>query len=436
MSYVPKRKRRIRWKVVTPLLVLLFLIIYIGISYTIDYFTTDEEPFVICEFNENETKDLLSKKFVDTYLLKDYLFYGETLNIFEENYNPEVPDKTIGKTVILKNICTGEEYPFVLEQYADRKIAVEELSVGYYEVYIQENLMKKRVVWDSFVKDSTRSVVRNGKQKKVTLYANKDEMKENGIEMDKNYLFIEVKNVTPDEEEIDVLIDPSGYTRDFSNALDVGGKYNGMIEGDETYIAAQKLKKELESYGLRVEIARKNDKHVINTYGEKGRLSKAYEKNAKYYIRLTLGSSNYESVSGAEIFYSSYSSSTLANSILYELKKETKITASMVYASGESEAGLVRSRRVKGKDGRTIYDNNMYLREVGGKVTSAGLYSDTSEQNKKFATDNLHGIQGVVISYGYLSNKDDAALWREDSDKMIKVSADAITKYLNIEKEK
>ncbi len=440
MAYVPKhRKLKIRWKVAAPLLVLLFLCIYILVSVLHSAVSPEPKRYTICDFSQEKTAERLSKQYKSTYAISDYFYYGETLNLMQNAYHPEGNDPLAGKTVQLNNLCTGEKFPFVFESAADRQIALDELTPGMYEIFVIDDLQPKRAVYTSVFHDNSFTTVkRKGSINKINLFADRNFLKKDYQKtLDQDYLFLEVKAAKPSDKQYDVILDPAGYNKDFTYELDKGVEANGLVEYQENYQAAVALKKDLEAYGLRVLITRDKMDKAVDTYGEKGRLGAAYRSKARYMIHIGQNESTYDSVKGMEIYHSNYSSATFANALLYDLKKHTQLTGNTIYATDLDNAGVMSADLVEGVDGRKIYDGDMYIRESGGRATAAGMYSEAAAtQNGAFAKDNREGIQTISIYYSYFTNKQDAAYWKDNRAKIMKVTADSIARTLHVEKNK
>ena len=440
MAYVPKHRRlKIRWKVAAPLLILLMLCVYMLVSVLHSVVSPEPKRFTICDFSNDKTVERLSKKYQSTYKMSDYLYYGETLNLMQNPYNPEVADPLSGKTVQFNNICTGEKFPFVFENAVDRQVALDELTVGYYEIFVIDDLQPKRAVYATPLKDTDFTTVkRKDKVNQISLIADQNLLKKDYKKfLDQNYLFLEVKETDPKDKQVDVLLDPSGYNKDFTYTVDKGVEANGLVEYEENYKAAVELKKALEKYGLRVMITRDKMNQALNTYGKEGRLGKAYASKARYMFHIGQSESTYDSVKGMEIYYSNHASATFANALLYDLKKNTQLTGNVAYATDLDNAGVMSADLVEGVDGRKIYDGDMYIRESGGRATIAGSYSENAaKQNASFAKDNKQGIQTLSIYYSYFTNKQDAAYWKSDRAKIMNATANSIARMLHVEKTK
>lgn len=434
MHYEP-RQRRMNWKAAAALLVFLVVVGSWMINAFLTNDTQQQRKTTICGLSEEETLNKLNKTYKDTIEVKDYLYYGESLALYQDSYSPENKDTLSGNTVELRNVCTGDKVSMTMENYVDQKIHLDELKEGFYEVYIIEDLVEKRVVFDKALEENTYTgIKRNNQVSRISLVADKNLLKEYGKTLNQNYLFVDVTTEKPSSKDVDVLLDPYGMNMDLTWLPDEGYSENGLVENKEMYEAALLLKKELESYGLRVGITKENVNEEGKAYGENGRLAKGYKQNARYYLLLRFNSNPLDTdIRGFEVHNSYYSSKTLARNIVYRMQKDLHMEMSPMYTS-TNDPGIVTSYLMKSDvDQKQLYDSNLYLRESGGRAILAGRYSETSiEQNKSFV--NANGMQGLEIDFGYISNKKDAQYWKDNKEKIIHTLAEAFAEGINVSK--
>lgn len=436
MAYAPRKHNyRIKWKIALPLLLLVVLVVYASVSLLTKK-QEDKVKFTVCGFTPEKTATVLNKKSADIYTVSDYVLYGESLGLFEQSYSPLNTNALSGKSMIVHNVCDDSETTITLENTADQKIQLGNLKPGFYEMSVIDNLVKKRLVFAEPLEENHFATARrNGTATDVSLVANQELLKDQQITLDQNYLYLQVEEQQPADDVIDVLLDPYGMNIDLTTAPDKGAQGNGLIENDEMYAAAELMKQELESYGLRVEITKKNADEVIASYGKDGRYAKGYEKQAKYYISMRFSSSASDAnASGIEISHSAYSSPNLARGIMYRMQKDQIVTPSKLYYDDYNWPGVTSSNMIKGLlDSQSIYDMNMQLRESGGRATLAGKFSETSKkQNGVFSESN--GMQGVEIYFAYLTNAQDAQNWKDRKEEIMKSCAKAFvysTKIVN-----
>ena len=78
MAYAPRqRKYRIKLKILIPLLLLIALVIYAGVSV----FLVKEEKktsFTVCGFTPEKTVSVLNKKSAEIMRVSDFLYYGDS----------------------------------------------------------------------------------------------------------------------------------------------------------------------------------------------------------------------------------------------------------------------------------------------------------------------------------------------------------------------
>lgn len=430
MAYAPrKRSFKIRWKIAVPLFLLVCLIVYAAIGILLPKPKEIEHKFTVCGLNKEKTVEKLNKKIAETYTVSDYLYYGESLGIYETTYNAKGKDMLSGKTVELYNICNGQTTTMTMDNTPDQKITLEDLSPGFYEVIIVDNLVKKRIVFKDEVKAQPfYTAQRKGSVNKVTLIAKKDLLKDYGIVWDKNYMFLDIEKTNPQKDDIDVYIDPYGMNVDNQTVPDEGMKANGLVENKEMYDAAVMMKEELEkTYGLRVEISKSNANETAKyIYGDDGRLAIGYKKHAKYYLYLRFNAVADTNIKGVEIWHSAYTSSTLANKIMYDLNKNLGMKGSP-YTS-EKTMGIRKSPLTD--NGYDLYAN---LRESGGRATMAGKGTPNSiKYNKSFV--NANGMNALEIDFAYISNKDDAQYWKMNKTKIVQETAKAFAKAIKASK--
>ena len=432
MRYAPRQKnKKLIWKIVS-IIILVTVCVVAWITQYSARQNEQKEKFSVCNLQSDALLSALNKSYKNTISVKDYLYYGESLDLYEQTYSVENKDTLSGKTVELYNVCSKQSVSMTMENYVDQKIRLDELSAGFYEVYIMDNLVRKRVVFDGDLqKNNYQTIKRNNKVYNIQLIADQSLLKDYEVTLDKPYLFLQVDSVQPDANDIDVLIDPYGMNMDLQTVPDEGNQADGLVENDEMYEAALLLKEELESYGLRVGISKANKDEAGKAYGSDGRLSKGYKQNAKYYLLLRMNAYGNDQARGFELQHSYYVSSTMARGIAYRMHKNLGITLSNMY-NGEDE-GVVRSSLIQSElDNKNIYDINLYLRESGGRALMAGRFSQTSQSVNK-DIENAYGMNGLEVDFGYMTNKSDVAYWKQHKKQIVKEFAKAYLEALNIE---
>ena len=77
----------------------------------------------------------VGKDFEDTYLLKDYVVYGETLSLYKSKYGSTETDKMQGNNIVLRNVMTDATTSFTFNGSIDSGVDLGTLKEGIYELY-------------------------------------------------------------------------------------------------------------------------------------------------------------------------------------------------------------------------------------------------------------------------------------------------------------
>lgn len=431
---VPRRRRKLKWRVIIPSFILIVLSGYILFNLLFPKeLLIDTPSFVICDYSYTKTQSVLNELvYEDKIELKDYLFYGETLNIYNNIYDINQADYFIGKTIKLRNICDNSEWVYMLGKNADEQIPLENLPNGFYELFVVDSLKEKRLITSSELYDEFYTVRRNGLNKKIDLISDKDLLieKEDSLPiMDENYFFIQVTDQTlenDNSEVYDVYLDAAHNTESY-NFVDKGRTVNDLVEANELYRITLAVKEKLEEKGLKVLLARENEDSVINQYGIDGRLYKAYQANVKHYIEFNLNFTTNEETRGSRIIYSSYSSNKFATALF---KSFISTPGLVPYGRQTSTniAGVVASSRYNNLDSYPV------IREAGGRILSAGTISDLAiEQNSEFNKDERKGIQSVSLEVFFISSPLDVNVYQNEFDQMVNNIVNGYLKYLGME---
>ncbi len=431
---VPRRRRKLKWRVIIPSFILIVLSGYILFNLLFPKeLLIDTPSFVICDYSYTKTQSVLNELvYEDKIELKDYLFYGETLNIYNNIYDINQADYFIGKTIKLRNICDNSEWVYMLGKNADEQIPLENLPNGFYELFVVDSLKEKRLITSSELYDEFYTVRRNGLNKKIDLISDKDLLKDKEDSlpiMDENYFFIQVTDQTlenDNSEVYDVYLDAAHNTESY-NFVDKGRTVNDLVEANELYRITLAVKEKLEEKGLKVLLARENEDSVINQYGIDGRLYKAYQANVKHYIEFNLNFTTNEETRGSRIIYSSYSSNKFATALF---KSFISTPGLVPYGRQTSTniAGVVASSRYNNLDSYPV------IREAGGRILSAGTISDLAiEQNSEFNKDERKGIQSVSLEVFFISSPLDVNVYQNEFDQMVNNIVNGYLKYLGME---
>ena len=405
-----------------PLLVLSLLLSYVAITLIFPHKVVVKEPkYTVCDYSLSKAQSVFkTMQYTDTIELKEHLYYGETLNIYNEPFELGKADPFVGKTVILHNICDNTEHVYMMESLIDRQIPLDALPVGFYEVFVMENLVKTRLISSEVLYDQFYTVRRNnGLGKDVQVVADKDLIEptvEGSTIFDKNYVFIRVTDSEVPSEVYDVVIDPSRNHEASDNTIT-----RDINIAEALVDSAELLKTKLESYGLKVYVTRGNE--IIGRYDTDGRMAKVYRVKAKYYIALDIDSSINPSKKGASIYYSNYTSKGYASAIFESYLKLHDITIDV-----GSGTGFIRKPLVDKMDSAAD------IRESGGKILGAGQYAGASSLNASFAANNPYGVQSVYLYMLYLSSPYDYTIYTTQHDALIENIAQGFADYLQLKK--
>lgn len=421
------RRRKIRWKIILPFFILITLILYIILTLMFPHKVEVIQPkYTVCDYSLSKAQAVFkTMSYSDTDNLAEHLYYGETLNIYNEPFELGKTDPFVGKTVILRNICDGTELVYMMESNIDRQIPLDALPQGFYEVYVMENLVKTRLIAQDSFYDEFYTVRRhNGLGMEIEIVADKDLIEsplENQTIFDKNYVFIRVTEKEVPEAIYDVVIDPSKYQTSDDNIVK-----NDVNVAEALFDSATLLKEKLETYGLKVFITRDNE--IIDRWGLDGRMAKIYNVKAKYYIALDINGSANANDKGARIIYSHYTSNRFATAIFDAYLQQDDLTIYGVGSPG-NKLGIISGRVLEDK-----MDVNTDVRETGGKILGAAKYSETSAENETFALNNPYGVQSILLDLLFISNQHDYDLYTTQHDALIENIAVGFADYLQLEK--
>ena len=430
-NYVPKKQRKLGYRIVVPFSL---LIIAIGLMVYSSFNNKEgiiDQSLTICKMSNKETRTLinsLEKKREEAGIANitfaDYGQYGETLGLYKNPYEVNVRDPFNGKTVFLNNVCSGEESTYLMGVELDSKIPLEFLDDGFYEVELLNGLERTRLISETLIDDVVHTISRNGITKRIRILANKELFDfEDTKVLNDNVLYFEVSTDDSEINKFDIVLDPSGLTKYQDGTTNYGHAYKGLIEAEEMYDVAIEVKKILEEQGLKVLVSRDNVS-AINAFGEGGRVYNGYEVEAKYYLQLNLMYSGHPNDVGATMLYSNFSSNRFASAMMKSLTDSTSLKPSN-FSSKNNIDGVYQTRKVDNMDYMNI------IRETGGKFTAAGVKDDFAVLNA-FARDIRKGMQVVVVEYGYMNDEATFNTWKNEKDAIIQATANGILVGLGI----
>lgn len=429
-NYVPKDKKA-NYKIVVPFLLLSF---FLGFFVFKKYFYDDTQVakyYTFCNLDYRESAKVLNKrqeayKLQETIDFNDYGLYGESLNIYQNNYEVGEHDEFYGNTLFLSNVCKSgsesDKLPYLLGSFINDGIDISSLEDGLYELEVLSDFKFKRLKSDLIIDEYFYSAKRDNKIKEVRLFTNKEIINLNREEeiIKDSYLFIEV-NTIEDNDMVDLVINPARFT-ETEFGIDYGHFLSESFnEAHETYKMAIKVKEILEENGVRVKVLR-NNSSPVNNYGEDGRLAQAYELNAKYMLNMRFESSaNTVMDRGISILHSSYANNRFASLVGEHLVLDAKLDVSP-YLEKESYGAINTFKK------NNNLDNNNIIRESGGKFTGTAIDAEFKDL-MAFAKDK-NGIETIDLLYGFMTYDADYKKWINSFDEIAEATANGILDIL------
>lgn len=420
-NYIPKTKK-VNYKRVVPFIIILA----IGVGLILGYYYKPQPQEVVpgyafCNMSDVDSHNLVLKSnHQNAITLEDYALYGDSLSLYGDAYSRGTNDPFVGRTAFIKNICTNEEEVLLLGQGLDGQIHLANLKPGFYELRILDGFERVRLESEAVINESFYSVSLENESKHVRLIADKSLFKTEGLpELDKNYVYLDVRQEVTPSDHIDVILDPNGFYDDGTGYIYPGLVINGFHEANDLYQFTVDVKNNLTQRGIKVDIARDN-KEPKSIHGEAGRLAYAYEHKAKYYIHFSMLFDTRATTKGATVIYSNFASDHFAQIMLKNLKS----SGLALYDFGIGTPGIIKTSLNNG------FDNNAVLRESGGRLTGAGLINDRFQNLNAYAKDYNHGINSLVVELGYASNPETLTIWNTQYDTIVESVANGIAEQL------
>lgn len=373
--------------------------------------------------------DEIKTNFKDDYETATYSFYGQSLKFYHENKVSQT-DKLLGNIIVLRNVETKEEMSYTFGSGADEGIPVTQLKPGLYEIYVYDHFVKKRIYFRHTLHMTPFETIRKKRRvKHIRLDADKNYLKDYNISLKKNYAFLSVTENIPKAETADVIIDPCGDIYDTeTNQVNDGQTAGNLTEQKEAYSFAVEVKKELEKYGLKVILSR-NEDGTPSYSGPKGRVGIGYDHKAK--IFLSVGFSQLDTPDHPFMMVSPKTSGLLADNISYILQKE----GLKVYQNKSDSSRSIHENGVifdGYNDKKEKYEVWPQLRESGGRVTNAGRYT-TSKENQRYKDEN--GMYGIYFQFLNSESSTSITYYQQHKKKMAQALAHGVAYYLNVQKE-
>lgn len=209
----------------------------------------------------------------------------------------------------------------------------------------------------------------------------------------------------------------------------MGAEGFGYREADLTLKFGNKIKEELEKFGLKVKITRDGteDKETFNVYtvyNEDGRVNTVGKSKAKYVLSIHLNSNEQQNAQrGVEVYAPTKADLGLAKSFADNIVKygNTNYSGLNVYYKADkgvyvrtfTEKGIAESiqdARRRGYEPYNITVDTPYLymiREPGGIATNAYVDGRNKEYGKNLYYDSNIGLEAYLLELGYINNRFD-----------------------------
>lgn len=431
-QYLPPQLNNKKHKQKKILLVVFLLVIAILIGVFIVLSNKPEEipeelfpTYQICDFDPKE-QDKYFKERDDLGIkaFKDYLFYGESFSVYENEYNRDEQDPFVGQTLQFRNVCTNTIHSFLMVDNLDKNVPIYELPVGFYEVVVQSNLDGFRLVYPTTIDEHFTTVTRNNKRLDIHLMADRmlftDVYSQEPLLSD-NELYVEVSETTIDKKIIDVVLDPAYNHADFG-PINMGLQYDGFNEADETYRIALDVKEKLEAQGLIVELTRPNKDLTVNTYGDKGRVHTAITNQAKIMVELYFEQVEDRNLKGTSVYGSNYASLNFQEVLIQEFER----LGLPIFIGSRNQYGAFYNPYLRDMDQSNL------IRESGGLALGAGEFSDRSSRLNTFAIGNRFGVHTVALNLLIGTNHNFLSDYKTNYDLMVEATAQGIMNYLRL----
>lgn len=427
---IGKKKKKVRRRLKKPVLVILILAIAMGAFFVYRSQFCPSESEKSCYVNKMKRKSFreVSRDFNEDYLISDYAICGESLCLYHDPYGEKKKDDVIGKNVELYNVETKEKFAYTFSGGIDGNVPLGLLPQGLYEVYVYDHYEKKRVYFnESLHSQPFVSMRRNNQVKKISLEADQDLLKKYNIHYDKNYLFLTVEDTNPEENIIDIVIDPGGNVYNpLSGDTEIGAVSKWMEEPKEAYEFSKLVQKKLQDVGLRVRLSRAQDE-VNSYYGENGRTGRGYQQRAKVF--LSLGMVEDENLVYPFIRTSPYTNASLANEVAYTLSNANIELSYLGYHDSLQKGVVFDDMFVNDKGKKQKQELYPALRESGGKSTYAGTL-DFAKENKKYKS--AYGMDSIMFYFANVGKVESVEYYKKNKEKMADQLVKAIVDYYQI----
>lgn len=349
---------------------------------------------------------------INDYAIVDkYYIYGTHLNISGSIDLSNYSDIKL----VLKSLDNELSYDlnyksgkFYVSNLINDGIYLDDIPIDDYLVFIKvtsgDSVKYYSLKNDTDYNDiSYYTVTKNGKNNLINI---------NFSKKDKDYMYISVKDKSLPDKYYDVVIDPG------HGGEDPGSSFASHTEAELNLEIALKLKKKLDSIGLKSILTRVDDTFP-SPYGSNSRTSLPYDVKAKYFISIHLNSSlERMRYGGVEVYapnncnldFASSLASNIVSSVdtSYSKKEDFRVSKGVyirTFTSDDIKTSVSEARSGGYKPYPITTDTNYYfmIRETGGIAT--GAYIDG--RNKDVGKNNYYlsniGAEAYLLELGYIN---------------------------------
>ena len=374
--------------------------------------------------------------------INNYSIFGTHLNIEgcinKKLNNPELILKNKEEEIILDSFFYEESDNacFYINEYNNKGIYLDELKKGDYILLVKDineyYTLKNNTTYSDL---EYYTLTRNNTNNKINIrFKNYN---------NKNYVNFKIKESKLPKDVYDISIDPGHGGKD-PGAI---GKLDGVeyYESNLTLKVSLKVKEQLESMGLKVNITRDTDAY-LNPYGEGGRALIANNYKTKYSFSIHFNS-NYgiNKYGGVEIYtpndidltLASIFADKLSSIVGYSQNTDFRIKNG-VYYKYFKQSDIDESNESMIEEGMQPYNivlncPYMYMiREVGGIHTYAYVDGRDSETGLNSHYNSNHTVEPYLLELAYLNYPSDLSKAVNNSDEFADMISSAIKEYLNI----
>lgn len=406
---------------------------------------------VFCLYNfvfKKDTKTILELTEEETFSIDKITLFGTHLNMsgctnLKLSGTLELMLKNDKEEILIDSTFnnSNDNTCFTLSDKNNGGIYLEELKQGDYLLLVRETLEEEEIKY--YTLDN------NTKYKNLEYYTMTRDKKNNkinidsGVEKEKSYLSLNIKESKLPKDVYDITIDPGhgGYDPGAGYTLD-GKTY---YEANFTLKISLLLKERLEDLGLKVKLTRDTDID-LDYYGDGGRAVIPNEVNSKYSLSIHLNSDyGVMSYGGVEVYTPNDIDYDLARlfadnigEIVGYSKKSTNKLSNGIYFTYFTQSDIEESKNQMLEEGNKPYDIKvgapyMYMiREVGGLQTNAYIDGRNSKYGLNKYYNSIQTAEPYLLELGYINYKSDLLKFINNPEEFADAISNSLNEYLNI----